>query len=86
MVLPDLINAIFNLSGGFFIGLNIRSILHHKCLKGTNIFTIIFFTSWGIWNLFYFSNLQQAISFYCGIVITLANIVWLGLAFKYRRA
>ena len=49
----DIINSLFEICGGFFIIPSILNLLKEKKVSGVNWLTVIFFTSWGIWNLFF---------------------------------
>ena len=82
--MADLINAMFELFGGFFI-------LHHcwvvhkdKAVAGVSIISVMFFSAWGYWNLFYYPHLDQMLSFYGGVFIVIANTLWVYLLLKYR--
>ena len=84
MITPDLFNGLFELFGGFLYILNIRILLREKVVHGISLVPTAFFTSWGFWNLFYYSNLDQWFSFAGGILLVLTNGFWLYLALKYR--
>jgi len=45
----------------------------------------VFFTSWGMWNLFYYPHLGQWYSFAGGVFIVSVNTFWLGQIIYYRR-
>jgi hypothetical protein len=83
-VTPDLINAMFELCGGFFILLHCKAVLQDKTVAGVSVLAVIFFTLWGYWNLYYYPSLGQYLSFYAGVFIMIANTMWLGLLFKFR--
>lgn len=83
MLTPDLINATFEALGGVFLLLNVRRILKDKLVRGADWKVMAFFTSWGIWNLFYYPALDQTFSFYAGIGIVTANAVYLYLMCYY---
>lgn len=75
--LPDLINGLFELGGGIFLMLNIRLIRQHRRLQGVHWWPTLHFTAWGVWNLFYYSHLDQVLSFLGGVLIVIVNTVWL---------
>lgn len=81
----DLINSLFELLGGFFILNHCWVLYQHKEVKGVSILSVVFFTLWGYWNLFYYPSLNQWLSFVGGVFICLANILYVGLLLKYRR-
>jgi len=82
---PDLINGLFELCGAAFIALHIRQIRRDKKVAGVSIPAIIFFTSWGFWNLFYYPHLEQWLSFTGGLAIVVTNMVWVGYLLYYSR-
>jgi len=56
-----------------------------KSVSGLSIISVIFFTIWGYWNLFYYPSLGQMWSFAGGIVVVIANSIWTYLLLKYAR-
>jgi len=85
MTYPDLINGLFEFFAGFFILLHCRRLYKDKKVRGVSIVAIIFFTSWGFWNLFYYPHLGQWISFFGGLFIVSANSVWIWMMVYYLR-
>lgn len=81
----DVINGVFEFSGGLSTLLNIRAIRKDKTIQGVHWSTYAFFTTWGIWNLFYYPSLNQWFSFSGGVLIVLGNLIWLGHALYYLR-
>lgn len=82
---PDLFNGCFEFVGAVMLWSNVRRLYRDKETKGISIGPTAFFTSWGFWNLFYYSNLNQRFSFIGGANLVLANVVWLGQMIYYRR-
>jgi len=82
---PDLINGLFELVGGYFTWMNAWTLHQEKEIKGVYWPTTVFFTAWGLWNLYYYPALGQSFSFYAGIVLVLGNVVWVGLLMHYKR-
>ena len=80
---PDLANAAFEGLGGWMILLNVKRILHDKMVRGMDWRVLGFFTSWGFWNLFYYPHLGQWWSFWAGLFIVCANMLYLGLMLYY---
>lgn len=72
-MLPDLINGTFEALGGVFIHGHCRAVLRDKAVAGVSIISTVFFTAWGIWNLWYYPSLNQMASFYAGVFLVLAN-------------
>lgn len=85
MSIPDLINGTYELCGGFFLLANCFKLIKDKEVKGISIISILFFTSWGYWNLYYYPSLNQWFSFAGGILIVTANTWWVIMAIYYRR-
>lgn len=81
----DIINGSFELLGGIIYILNIRVILKDKVVNGVSLIPSFFFSSWGIWNLFYYPSLEQWYSFIGAVFLVISNTTWLGLALYYRR-
>ena len=81
----DVINGAFEFSGGLSTLLNIKVIRRDKKVQGVHWSTYAFFTTWGIWNLFYYPSLDQWFSFLGGVLIVLGNLIWLGHALYYMR-
>lgn len=85
MDFADLTNGAFELFGAFALWGNVRAIRRDKSVRGVDWRATAFFTSWGLWNLYYYPSLDQWASFGGGVAIVAVNTVWLGYAFKYRR-
>ena len=81
----DIINGGFELCSGLFQIMNIHSLYKDKKVRGVSLYPFILFTLWGVWNLYYYPSLNQTFSFIGGIVIVISNIIWLSLAYKYRK-
>lgn len=79
----DTINGAFELSGGLANYLNVRQLYKDKKVRGIHWSTYAFFTTWGIWNLWYYPSLNQWMSFAGGCSIVLMNMTWLSLALYY---
>lgn len=83
--IPDLVNASFEMLGGFVILLNIRRILQDKLVRGVDWRVTGFFSLWGAWNLFYYPHLGQVLSLAAGVWIMLANTCYLIILIFYVR-
>jgi hypothetical protein len=64
---PDVLNGIFELVGSLFILLNVKRVLRDKRVLGFDWRVMLFFTSWGFWNLYYYPHLDQWFSFVGGV-------------------
>jgi hypothetical protein len=84
-VIADLTNGAFELVGGVIIFANCRRILRDKLVRGVDWRVTMFFSVWGLWNLYYYPSLDQWASFAGGLAIVSANIVWVTLAIYYTR-
>lgn len=80
---PDLINGCFELVGAGFNLLNVHRLVKDKRLNGVRWEPTAFFTSWGVWNLFYYPALGQYWSFLGGCVIVAVNALWVALVAWY---
>jgi len=82
----DLINALFELGGAIVTWLNVRKLTQDKEIKGVYWPIWIFFSSWGLWNLYYYPSIGHILSFLAGIILVSGNIAWVSLAWRYKRA
>lgn len=80
----DQINGLFELVGGLLIFMSVRALYVSKEVKGVSIFPVVFFASWGFWNVYYYPSLNQWYSFVGGLVVVSANVVWVCQMVYYR--
>jgi drug/metabolite transporter superfamily protein YnfA len=73
---PDLLNGLFEFVGGLLLWVNVRALYKAKVFKGVAIVPTAFFSAWGVWNLYFYPSLGQWFSFYGGLNIVIANIIW----------
>lgn len=85
MTVPDLINGLFEGFSGAFTLLNIRKLYRDKQLRGCSWVTCAFFTSWSIWNVYFYPHLNQMISFIGGLVIGVTNLIYLSMMIYYTK-
>lgn len=83
MSAPDFVNGLFELFGAFANWQNVKALLRDKEVKGVSIMPTVFFSLWGLWNLWYYPSLQQWFSFAGGVAIVTVNTVWVVLALVY---
>lgn len=76
MQIPDLINGLFEAVGGITGFLNCWQLYKDKEVKGVVWQLTVFFSAWGLWNLYYYPLLGQWLSFWGGCLIVLSNTVW----------
>ena len=85
MQIPDLINGSFEFLGGFFVLNHCRVLYKHKSVSGVSILSTAFFTSWAIWNCYYYKHLDQILSWYGGMFIGLGNILYTIMLILYSK-
>jgi len=83
---PDLINALFEACGAVLVLLSIHRLHRDKLVRGVHWAPVLFFTAWGVWNLFYYPHLRQLLSFRAGICLALVNAIWLAQLLYYLKA
>lgn len=81
---PDFINACFQLAAAAFTLNHCRVLYKEKKVAGVSILSVSFFVCWGVFNLYYYPSLNQPLSFIAGVVILLANLIWVGCLIYYR--
>lgn len=82
---PDTINGTYEILGGFALAWNCVRTYLDKEIKGISIVSMIFFTSWGYWNLFYYPHLNQWMSTIGAAILVFFNTIWVGQAIYYTR-
>jgi hypothetical protein len=85
MDFADAVNGLFELCGAVALWQNVRAIRRDKTIAGVHWGATAFFTTGGLWNLYYYPSLDQWASFAGGLAIAGVNLVWLGYVWKYRR-
>lgn len=85
MISNDLINGSWELVAGFLLMRNCYILYQEKQVKGVSVLTTAFFTSWSMWNCYFYPTLGQWFSFAGGLVITSANMLWVIMAFYYSK-
>ncbi len=82
---PDLINGLFEGLAGLMVLNHCRVLYADKSSRGVSIVSSFFFTIWGLWNLYYYPTLNQPLSFFGGMFVVAANIVYVSMMAFYRR-
>lgn len=83
----DLANGFFEGVGSVLTWLNVRRLYIDKTVKGVQWEVTVFWTAWGIFNLFFYGPvLGLWFSWWMGISIVIANAVWVGMVLYYRTA
>jgi ABC-type transport system involved in cytochrome c biogenesis permease subunit len=81
----DLINGIIELTSAAFSAINIYRLHKDKQVKGFSVVPVIYFTIWGLWNLYFYPVNNLIWSFVGGIFIVVVNAIWIGQIFYYER-
>jgi uncharacterized membrane protein YfcA len=81
----DKINGIFELAAAFFVYLHIRKLKEDRAVKGLSIISVVFFSSWSVFNLAFYPINSLLWSFWAGIPVFLANIYYVYLLIKYNK-
>ena len=81
----DLYNGLFELGSGLLSSINIYRLYRDRVLRGVSILPTIFFSCWGLWNLYFYRVNDAPYSFYGGCVITIVNVIWLSQIWYYSR-
>jgi hypothetical protein len=81
---PDAVNGGFEILGAPFVLLSLIKLLRERDASGVSLVTLLFFSSWGFWNLFFYSHLGQWWSVCGSVTSTLANTAWAIAVFYYR--
>lgn len=80
----DLFNAFFELFGGAFVMLNVIDIWKKRIVAGQTLTAMGFFTSWGIWNMFYYPLLGQWWSAAGALGVCAVNALMIYSILKFR--
>jgi hypothetical protein len=80
----DFINGVFELLAGLMVLNHCRAVIRDRAVAGVSILSTVFFSLWGVWNLYYYPSLGQTWSFVGGLLIVAANFLWVALLVKYR--
>jgi hypothetical protein len=51
---PDFINGLFEFVGGLLIAFSCVRLYKDKAVKGVSLWPVVFFNSWGFWNLAFY--------------------------------
>jgi hypothetical protein len=82
---PDVVNAAFEMCGAVFTFKNTLRVIQDRGYAGIYLPAIVFFFSWGGWNLYYYPSLGQWWSFGAGAALFLANLTWITAMAYYGR-
>jgi ABC-type transport system involved in cytochrome c biogenesis permease subunit len=82
---PDQVNGLFELTGAILTARSAAALWASKGYAGITLPAVLFFTSWGGWNLFYYPHLNQMFSLVGGAALFTANVCWLSLMLYYGK-
>jgi hypothetical protein len=85
MQFGDIVNACFELGGGLVNWTNVTALYRDKQVRGINWMSVLVFSLWGYFQLYYYPSLGQWFSLTCSLAITSANTTWLFLVIYYMR-
>lgn len=80
----DLFNGLFEAASALFTIGNILQTIKDQELKGMRLESILFFTSWGLFNLYFYPSHGLILSFLGGCAIVTANVVWISCILYFR--
>jgi hypothetical protein len=81
----DLVTSIFSAGGAVCLFFHCYALLRDKDVKGVSFVPVWWWFAWGVWNLYYYSALNQPWSFYTSILVLVLTIVRLCLMIHYKR-
>lgn len=80
----DLINNVFEAGGACLLWLNVVRLYKDKRLLGVSIWPTAWYTCWGVWNVYWYKHLDLPWSWIAAIGVLVVNLIWVGMAFKYK--
>ncbi len=83
-VSADALNACFEFGGAIAVWFSVVALHRAKHWAGLSPWNMIFFNAWGIWNLYFYSHLNQPLSMIAGICLQFSNLTYLYLLWRYR--
>ena len=84
-MLPDITNGMFELGGALINWMNVKQIFKDKEVRGVHWSPFVFFTVWGMWNLYYYPYLGQWFSLGAGVLLMIVNLIFLYGLLKYYK-
>jgi hypothetical protein len=81
----DMINCGLEFVGALFLFKNCRLLWSHRRVQGVSVSATIFFTLWGLWNLYFYPANHLWLSFAGGLCLAAANLTWVGMAIHFGR-
>ena len=84
LLINDLINAFFEFGGAVVVWMNVFKLHKDKKIMGVFWPVWVFYSVWGMWNLYYYPTLQQHWSFWAGLLLVIGNTFWVCQAVYYQ--
>ena len=81
----DVINGGFEAFASVMILLNCVKTYQDKKVRGISLCSIVFFTIWGLWNVYFYPANGLKWSFIAGIAVVIVNIIWVAMLIYYIR-
>lgn len=81
----DFVNSGFEFATAVFMYLHCRTLYRDKKTKGVNINSIMFFFTLSMWNLYFYRDVEQSLSWYAAILVFITNFFYTGMAVYYGR-
>jgi hypothetical protein len=85
MTTPDLINGAFEIFGSVATWGTFHAIRKDRGYAGIRLPIMAFFTSWGFWNLYFYSHLAQWVSLVASLSLTAGNVAIIAAMMYYGR-
>ena len=83
-MLPDAINAGFEVFASVVSTLSLIAIYKAKRIIGVSPWPTVFFSVWGMWNLFYYPHLGQVWSTLAAGCMLGVNMIWLYMYYQFK--
>lgn len=80
----DFVNSLFEFFAIFAIWLSIRKCYKERSSKGVHWAQVVFYCSWGFWNVLYYPSVGHWVSAMAGLGVAVSNSIWAALLIKYR--
>ena len=81
----DLINGLIEAGGAMLLCKSIWLAYKQKKVHGVSVLSVAFFMFWGYWNLAFYPSVNCWYSFTGGILMVIANTIWVGQLIYYSR-